>query len=762
MAQLNAYDPCPCGSGQKYKWCCFKAATFIDRILRLKSKDQNDSWAKAIEEGLAKFPDNAYLLVQQAVSLISRESDPEEAINRLLTIQPNNPYGLTLRLSTRYERSVEHPELLLDDIGAAIRTLTAETCDPFAPFLSKFCNSSRTNVERFSYLKLMRIAIKKWEDNETVYIEFLRQLHAMLAVYWPTPWIQHDHTLSEPGEDLSAPERERFLQAIADAQDANFRSAEQVFDEIAELHPSANVYWNAALVKFWRMDLQGGVSALGRCIERLDPDSDAAVDAEALLHTINDLDEEKLIEHVFLSWPIRDRARLIALLDGDRSFVKIDGSDEVKNQALKYLIKEFQSPDDAKNRDEVDDRSLLTAYVWFDRPVSDLDSIAQTSVAEAPILSSLVIVGRDKVGLRMIDDERLASEIDRFREIAGSTIPPAQPRTTSISKINLIVTSELHFTVKQLLNRQHESFNRWNRTVVKYIAAAWAPLVLEKIVGRRPKSLADLDPRSRRVIRAMLCILEHFFGYLNVDWESIRDHTGVPRERGIDPATLDQDSIESLPIYKFVRIDVKGLDDDALNAFEWKAQRYADLKPIRKSIEEIFRREGPNFPAELKVAHASLLLRLELSYGVGEDVDALFARFDSIRFENADDDRYFRNCVEILRISFAFQINEIETAIPDFVETMERIGDSKRTFAFYIDQMIQLGLMRLVRNPETGAVELDPSRFVQLAAAYPPPIIKPSVEIDIAAGRKTIWTPGSGDAVTGERKAIWTPGSSLR
>ena len=762
MALLNAYDPCPCGSGQKYKWCCFQAATFIDRILRYRSNDQHDACAKVTEEGLAKFPDNAYLLIQQAVSLVNRGASPDAMLDRLLTIQPNHPYGLGLRLITRYLRSVEHPEHLLDDIGVALRTLTAENCDAYAPFLSRFCDSSNNPVEEVSCLKLIRIAMKKWEPNSEVHIKFLKQLHQLLVEFSPTPWIQHDHTLLEPGEDLSAAERGRFLQAIADAQDANFRAAASVFDEIAESHPSAEVYWNAALVKFWMMDVRGGATALARCMERLEPESEAAVDAEALLRSINYLGEEYFIEHVFLSWPIRDRSRLIAILDGDRSFVKIDGSVEEKNQKLKDLIKQFQSPDDAGDRDEVDERDLKTAYVWFDRPVNDLDSFAKSSRADAPTLYSLVFVDRDKVGLRTIDDERLVSEIDRFREIAGSAIAPAQPRTTTISKIGLILTSEYFFTLIRLLTRENEPLNRWNWAVEKYIAAAWAPLVLEKIVGRRPKSLADLDPRSRRVLRAMFCILEQSFQFLNVDWDLIRDDAGVPREPAIDPAALDKDSIESIPIYKLIRVDVKGLDDEALIAFEWKAQRFAAMISIRRAVEEIFRREGPNFPAELKAGHATLMSRIQLSFGTREDLDAFFDRCDSVHYEDPDDERYFRNCVEILRISVAIRENRLATAMPDLLAMMDRIGDSRRTSAFLLDEMIQLGLMRLVRNPKTQEIELDPTRLMEVAAPYAPLVAESSVGIDVAAGRKTIWTPGSDDVATGERKAIWTPGSSLR
>ncbi|MCF8568098.1 SEC-C domain-containing protein [Alicyclobacillus tolerans] len=30
MAPVNVYDPCPCGSGKKYKFCCAKKPIELD------------------------------------------------------------------------------------------------------------------------------------------------------------------------------------------------------------------------------------------------------------------------------------------------------------------------------------------------------------------------------------------------------------------------------------------------------------------------------------------------------------------------------------------------------------------------------------------------------------------------------------------------------------------------------------------------------------------------------------------------------------
>ena len=66
MAVVDPYAPCPCGSGQKFKWCCQKVEAFAERAQRLYDNGQVDAALKALDEGLGKNPSNAWLLVRTA------------------------------------------------------------------------------------------------------------------------------------------------------------------------------------------------------------------------------------------------------------------------------------------------------------------------------------------------------------------------------------------------------------------------------------------------------------------------------------------------------------------------------------------------------------------------------------------------------------------------------------------------------------------------------------------------------------------------
>ncbi len=73
MAVVDPYSPCPCGSGKKFKWCCYKAEAYAERAHRLEDNGQLDAALAVYDEGLAKVPRNPWLLLRKSVLLIEQE-----------------------------------------------------------------------------------------------------------------------------------------------------------------------------------------------------------------------------------------------------------------------------------------------------------------------------------------------------------------------------------------------------------------------------------------------------------------------------------------------------------------------------------------------------------------------------------------------------------------------------------------------------------------------------------------------------------------
>ena len=67
MALVDPYAPCHCGSGQKYKWCCQRVESYVERSQRLLDNGQYELAINPLLEGLAKVPDNVSLLLRKAL-----------------------------------------------------------------------------------------------------------------------------------------------------------------------------------------------------------------------------------------------------------------------------------------------------------------------------------------------------------------------------------------------------------------------------------------------------------------------------------------------------------------------------------------------------------------------------------------------------------------------------------------------------------------------------------------------------------------------
>src|SRR2546421_7380946 len=101
---LDPYDPCPCGSGKKFKWCCLDIRAEIDRALQQDEAGQHEAALRTMQQVVAAHPDNPEAFGQQAQLLYrqGRMEDAEAALDRAFALNPNYPFGLLLRAQFRY------------------------------------------------------------------------------------------------------------------------------------------------------------------------------------------------------------------------------------------------------------------------------------------------------------------------------------------------------------------------------------------------------------------------------------------------------------------------------------------------------------------------------------------------------------------------------------------------------------------------------------------------------------------------------------
>ena len=122
MALVDPYSPCPCGSDKKFKWCCQKAEPYVEKSNRLAENGQYDAAISVLDEGLAKDPDNPWLLLRKAFLLVAAEArgGQQAVVDACSRKQPDHLGAAVLQ--TRFALANEGPVAAAAELAAALST----------------------------------------------------------------------------------------------------------------------------------------------------------------------------------------------------------------------------------------------------------------------------------------------------------------------------------------------------------------------------------------------------------------------------------------------------------------------------------------------------------------------------------------------------------------------------------------------------------------------------------------------------------------
>ena len=344
MALVDPYSPCPCGSDKKFKWCCQKAEPYVERSNRLAENGQYDAAIAALDEGLLKVPDNPWLLLRKALLLVVQQQ-PEAAAATVETVLRRQPDHLGAAvLQTRFALANEGPVAAAAALQHALSSTKPETHARLAKIVALVAEELGKHQIFPAALKHFELALKLDSSENSPGRSALRSLKTNPLI---SPWLKQPYALAESPERLGGPQREQFERALGWAQEGLWGSAAAAFDLLSAdpvAGPAADR--NLGLCRLWLGDHAAAGAALRRWIDRAGPTTEA-VDLAVVCQSIDESTDKEPIEHVRLSWPLRDRAALLKALEGEATIVK--GED-------RHL-----DPDDEESPE-------VHCFHWLDRP----------------------------------------------------------------------------------------------------------------------------------------------------------------------------------------------------------------------------------------------------------------------------------------------------------------------------------------------------------------------------------------------------------
>jgi tetratricopeptide (TPR) repeat protein len=732
MALVDAYSPCPCGSGQKYKWCCQKVESYAERAQRLIDSGQYEMALKPLDEGLAKAPANPLLSTRKALVHIQLKQfdDAKISLRQFLQKHPENLVGgmILTRLVLQEDGPVEG----VAQFQQALSARPVNERGDLGSLASVVASALGREGFYAAALKHLELAGKLSPEELPQSGSVLRSLRINPAI---SLWEKNPYRLSPPPEQAAEAYRESFQRALGWAEEGLWSSAASAFELLATSSAAgALAERNRGLCCLWLADHEGAIAALRRYIARIAPSAEA-VDLECLCQKIEDGEPFDQVEFVHLSWPIRNRDGLLKALG--------------KNAAIEEGPSRHLDPNDSKS-------PTVERFFLLDR--QRVEAKAGLKPEDIPVILGEALLSGDTVIVETYDDGRLDRLVDRFTAVAGSNIPPAHPKTKVIGKEQRHLLS-LSWRWQLPEGLPEEDANRLaNEQTARVIRDVWPDVSHPGLRWRTPARAARAGD-SPIALRAAVFQLEETadaWGDL-VDWNALAAKLHVEPEPAVDPERVD---IEELHLARLWRVPTDRIDDSRILALYHRAREWG----VRVVLARVARLIDSRPALLVKGKIEPTALYGELALEAASRGDRTAAKHWLTRGPESESPlKRSANTLawELLELHVQMVLDGPDVWVPTLAVILDRYRGNQEAMSAVIYRLINLGLVQAVHDPNyPDHMTLDTRVLEHYLSQYGPRVTTASGELGVSASRGEIWTPEAAAAGGAGTAPIWTPGSA--
>ena len=711
---LDLYQPCPCGSGKKIKFCCSRdILPDLEKLLRAVEGEQRVAALDQVNKLIAAEGPRAALLVLKAnIELELDDLDASRAtLAQLFKGAPHNPVALALSaaieaISGELETAVERLQESLEYVEDALPSLVYSA---IATLASALLEAGLLLAARGHLMMLASLTREK----KNPALEMLMQLNRTEEI---PLLLKQDHQFEPCAHD--APWRGEFEAAMRSARRGAWLAACESLSSLAEKVPGQPaIVKNVAILRGWLGQTERAAAAWHHYAALDGVPLQDAVEAEALAQLLERGRKERMIPELTLTYRVTDMERLMERLLSDRraATIPIDlqelaTEDQPPPRAAFYLLN-MPRPDSGVDLTyETVPRVLGEMYVYGKE--TDRDARLEFVVDRTPDIE-----GRRSALAELVGD--LAAELQK-EEVTGE-----MPASSAAAAWRLHLPRDTPYDLRVELARQ-----LWREVLLR----RWPEIPLPELDDKSPRE-ASADARYRIRVLAAILVLELWGGRggVGIDFDDLRRELGLPALGTIDPTGQN---VVRMPMARLGRLDLSKLSDDDLLQAYGVASLNRHVNALYKLSKEILARPSLKEHVDRNVVYGVLVgisgsTRESLEYVERAHAEAL-ARGQSpapwllaelsIRWSRGEAEQ----CQQLLETIRARHITE-----PGIASGLR-------------DLLISRGVLRPDGRP---------------AAASPG---EPAPTGATAAETNKLWTPGSGDASpTGEAKPkIWIPGSS--
>jgi tetratricopeptide (TPR) repeat protein len=543
----DAYSPCNCGSGKKFKWCCQPIYAGINHAWEQEANGQHDVALRLMDEVTQAHPDNPEAWGQKARLLYShgKVEEAEAALQKALDLNANYPYGLLLRAVFRFHEGEVAGALLL-------ARRAAEVYDPEAHaylgevYMIIFECEMKLNrpVAARAAMRLVLHYLPGEEDTRRSYE----------AIFGPKSRLpesaRKEYRFQSPPPGLPSAERAAWDKALPDPASPRVADLPRIFEPLTQQAPdNAAAWFNLGLSRAWLGDNTTALEALDRYLD-LETDEGRLAEGGALAEVLRcgvGMEDQADYHEYSAVLPLRNPEPVGALLQEWQQARRLAPMPTQVEQTFTALLLEFTTA------------SLITVGA---------------PAAEYAKLAGYVIIAGPLFQFTSPRKESFERTRDEIRQRLAVGLGEMQEQRLPVQFSDVVADALLFPVVKRDDNRQ-----RVAEHIQKYYEDTWVHQPRRSLIGNTPVDAAA-SPRLRKRLAGVIRFIQdcaHGTPVGDFDFDRLRRKLGLggapPATAGATPPTGVAADVAAMGTAELAALDASALSLEQLEQAYHAAQK---------------------------------------------------------------------------------------------------------------------------------------------------------------------------------------------
>lgn len=531
---LDAYSPCVCGSGKKFKWCCAPIFEPVEKAFAQEQNKQHEVALSQMQQLTKQHSQNSAVWCYLADLLLmqGKEDEAQKAIDEALTRNPKHAKALYLKGALLHDR-----HQFLEALEQY--RLAADACDPDAHEMMADIHVGIAQGETlrhhpFAAKAALDVAHRCMPSNETIQ-EYLNRYYGPNSEY--PPIVRKNHHFKKMINKDALP-----LDVQQATQGGKLGKLHQLMEGlVARLSYDPAFFYNLGLTRAWVGDDRGAIEALDEYVRQAGDDQEAA-EAWCLAEAIClDGGEENENDYplYFVNYVVKDLRRFVEKVRDDTRLV-----DAQQNQNVVQF-----------NRLDRVMPAVTENLATFDLPCIQIRLLLHLGTG------TLMVYHLDKSLLEKGRTE-LEAEYGELLEFQREFIQPG----------SYVHATQAIFDVRLPSGITPEQSDRLLKEKMRsYFEDRWAQRPLHSLKSNTALDAAAHPQLRRRVLGCILLLeqlLQGFRTKMPYTMDELRHKLGLDQASPTTGTVSSPASVKSMNAAELAAINIESLsDDDVKNAF---------------------------------------------------------------------------------------------------------------------------------------------------------------------------------------------------